>query len=174
MKSSGKVDGMDIGLLLVRVVLGGLLIATGWAKAAAKLDSFSDIILKYEIFPKDHEDLAGLVAIFLPWIEIVAGACILAGIWGRGGAFVASAMMLVFAAAKAQVVVREIPLADCGCFPEWMGDYLDLPNWYGVGLNGVWLILAVLLLVSDMGALRLDRVFARRGRDGGATARREA
>ena len=170
MKSSGKADGLDAGLLLVRVVLGGLFIVTGWAKIATPLDTFSNIVMRYDMLPKGQEHLAGIVAIFLPWIEVVAGVCILVGIWGRGGALVAGVMMLLFTAAKAQAVARGIPLGDCGCFPAWMQEYLELPNWYGVGLNGVWLVLALLLLVGDVGALRLDRVFARRKRGNGATA----
>ena len=61
------------------------------------------------------EQLANLVAIILPWIEVVAGLCLMTGVWPRAAAWVATLLCLSFVAAVGQALVRDLNI-QCGCF----------------------------------------------------------
>lgn len=154
--------GADVGLLLVRLLVGGLFVLAGWYKIQSPLSSVSQAVMAYGLFPDSARNLAGLVAVFLPWVELLAGLCCLAGLWGRGGALLIVIMLAVFTVAKAQVIVRGINPG--GSFSKQLW-FLDFGSWYGVGVNLFILLLAILLLIQDMGRVRLDRLlpWGRRG-----------
>ncbi len=56
-----------------------------------------------------------LLAITLPWIEVAAGLLLMAGVWKRASALLITVMLVVFIAAIAQAVARNLNI-ECGCF----------------------------------------------------------
>ena len=80
--------------LLVRIVLGGILVYASWHKIADPPD-FAKIIYNYRLFPPAS---IHMLAVFVPWIELVAGLALISGIGLRGGALMA-AIFFSFAAA---------------------------------------------------------------------------
>jgi len=58
---------------------------------------------------------ANVVAVTLPWIELLAGLLLLAGVWRRDAALVVAALLVVFIAAATLVLARGIDVEDCGC-----------------------------------------------------------
>jgi uncharacterized membrane protein YphA (DoxX/SURF4 family) len=56
-----------------------------------------------------------LVAMTLPWIELVAALSLVLGIRSRSGAFVSLALLVVFTAAVGAAVARGLDI-ECGCF----------------------------------------------------------
>ena len=78
--------------LLVRVVLGGILVYASWHKIADPPD-FAKIIYNYRLFP---ESSIHMLAVFVPWIELVAGLALISGIWLRGGALMAAVFFTFF------------------------------------------------------------------------------
>ncbi len=74
--------------------------------------AFAQAIANYRILP--HE-LVHLLAIFLPWLEVVAAALVLAGVWLRAGTWWIAAMTTVFIVAIASAVHRDLNI-ECGCF----------------------------------------------------------
>jgi len=77
---------------------------------------FAKQVYNYKITPGQ---LINLVAIYLPWVELVAGAALVLGLLGvpgrRGAAVLVGAMLLVFIAALSFNLLRDHPVA-CGCF----------------------------------------------------------
>jgi len=67
--------------LLVRIVLGGILVYASWHKIADPPD-FAKIIYNYRLFPPAS---IHMLAVFVPWIELVAGLALISGIGLRGG-----------------------------------------------------------------------------------------
>jgi putative oxidoreductase len=98
-------------LLAFRIVLGGLFVYAGAVKALAPLD-FAQDIRNYDIV---GPSLSFMAAVVLPWLEILAGAFLIAGVWKRGAALVISALLVFFVALIVVTMVRGLDI-DCGCF----------------------------------------------------------
>lgn len=98
-------------LLVFRVVLGGLFVYAGLVKALEPLD-FAQSIRNYEII---GPSLSFIAAIILPWLEILAGAGLVAGIWKRGAALVISGLLVFFIVLTVVTMARGLDI-DCGCF----------------------------------------------------------
>jgi uncharacterized membrane protein YphA (DoxX/SURF4 family) len=113
--------------LILRLIVGGVFIASAVAKIwnvqyshahgiqfshVPDLATFAQDVVNYHVPPRA---LANLVAITLPWIELLSGALLVCGIWKRASAVVITAMMIVFLIAIGQAVVRGFNI-NCGCF----------------------------------------------------------
>ena len=69
--------------VLARLVLGGIFIYASLDKIAQPLE-FAKIIKNYQILP---DFLITLPALMLPWLEFLAGFCLVAGLWKRSAAY---------------------------------------------------------------------------------------
>ena len=98
-------------LLVFRLVLGGLFVYAGAVKALAPLD-FAQSIRNYQIA---GQSLSFVAALVLPWLEILAGAFLIAGVWKRGAALVISGLLVFFIALTIVTVARGLDV-ECGCF----------------------------------------------------------
>ncbi len=58
---------------------------------------------------------SNLVAVTLPWVELLAGALLVAGVWRREAALVIALLLVVFLAAAGSVLARGIDVENCGC-----------------------------------------------------------
>lgn len=96
---------------ILEIVLGLLFIYAGAVKVIPT-EEFAAIIDNYNILPTF---LINGVALFLPWLEVVVGICLLVGLFRRGSAFILLLLMAVFIVAQAYVVVNGLDVA-CGCF----------------------------------------------------------
>jgi putative oxidoreductase len=59
---------------------------------------------------------ANLLAVTLPWIELLTGALLVMGLWRREAAAVAAAMLVSFVVAVSWALANGIDIANCGCF----------------------------------------------------------
>ena len=98
-------------LLVFRIVLGGLFVYAGAVKALAPLD-FAQGIRNYQLV---GQSLSFIAALVLPWLEILAGAFLVAGVWKRGAALVVSGLLVFFIILTAVTMIRGLDI-DCGCF----------------------------------------------------------
>jgi putative oxidoreductase len=98
-------------LLLFRVVLGGLFIYAGVVKVGDPLD-FAQDIRNYRLV---GQSLSFIAAVVLPWLEILAGAFLIAGIWTRGAALVITGLLVFFIVLTLVTMARGLDV-DCGCF----------------------------------------------------------
>jgi len=98
-------------LVFFRVVLGGLFVYAGAVKALDPLD-FAQNIRNYRLI---GQELSFLAAVFLPWVEILAGAFLIAGVWRRGAALTVSGLLVFFIVLTLVTMARGIDV-DCGCF----------------------------------------------------------
>jgi len=98
-------------LRVVRIALG---IVVAWAALAklSDLAAFSSQVHNFRVLPIWSENL---VAMTLPWIELVAALSLLLGIQARSGALVATGLLAVFTVAVALAVARGLDF-QCGCF----------------------------------------------------------
>ena len=93
---------------------------------------------------------SNLVAVFLPWIEALAGVLLIVGLWKRESAAVIAGLLVVFIAAAASVMARGIDVENCGCTSVTAGHKAEKSFFTGVG---TFLILRNLAMLG--GALLL-------------------
>jgi putative oxidoreductase len=98
-------------LLVFRLVLGGLFVYAGLVKVLHPLD-FAQDIRNYRLV---GQALSLFAAIVLPWLEILAGAFLIAGIWTRGAALVISSLLVMFIMLTVITMIRGLDV-ECGCF----------------------------------------------------------
>ncbi|WP_082043982.1 MauE/DoxX family redox-associated membrane protein [Mobilicoccus massiliensis] len=140
-QSRGRVAGLWIGLL-ARLVLGGVLLVAGALKVGHPLAA-ARAAQAYEILPFE---VAGVVGLALPVVEILLGALLVLGLFTRAAALGGMILQLVFIAAIASVWARGISI-DCGCFgsggavaPEDTQYGWDIARDVGLALCGLWLV----------------------------------
>jgi uncharacterized membrane protein YphA (DoxX/SURF4 family) len=103
--------------VLCRLVLGGIFIYASLDKIAHPHE-FAKIIANYAILP---DWLVTLPALALPWLELIAGVCLIAGVWVRSSALLLSLLLLVFIMALGYNALRGIDM-NCGCFSTTASD----------------------------------------------------
>jgi putative oxidoreductase len=119
--------------------------------------AFALDIATYQIMPLAT---VNLMAIVLPWVELVAGLMLLVGFRTRAGALLVAAMMTVFTAAIAVALRRGLEMS-CGCFAS-QGAAEDPIAWVTILRDLGWLALALYVLFMDRNSIGIDRLLGRR------------
>ncbi len=97
--------------LILRLVFGAVFIWSGVAKLKDPI-SFTEAVRNFELI---GDPFAAAAALFIPWVEIVAGAVLMAGILAHGALSVLNASLVVFTLALAVSWARGLDIS-CGCF----------------------------------------------------------
>lgn len=97
--------------ILCRVVLGGIFVYASWDKILDPA-AFARIIDNYQIL---SASMGRLAALFLPWLELVCGICLVINRWTRGSAVIVAGLMVVFMGALGYNIYQGIDI-NCGCF----------------------------------------------------------
>ena len=98
-------------LIVSRLILGGIFIYAAIDKIAHP-DQFAEIVYNYKLLPGVA---VNLMAIVMPWVEMLAGVFLVLGIWVKDSAAILGALLLVFIAAIGINLARGLDF-DCGCF----------------------------------------------------------
>ena len=98
---------------VARLVVGLVFVIAALDKIVAP-DPFAHNIINYDMVPMS---LVNLIALVLPWIELLAGTALVLGIWVRTGSALAGAMLLVFIAAVSTAMAQGLNI-NCGCFSQ--------------------------------------------------------
>ena len=88
-----------------------MFIYAGIVKVLDPLD-FAQDIRNYRLV---GQALSFAAAVVLPWLEILAGAFLVAGVWRRGAALVITGLLVFFIVLTAVTMLRGLDV-DCGCF----------------------------------------------------------
>ena len=106
--------------LAARWIIGLTFIYASYHKIFVPAD-FAKIVYGYDLFPNDA---INLIAIILPFIELIAGLALILGIYPRSAVLIINGMLAAF------IIVLSINLIrghefDCGCFSAKAGGYLS-------------------------------------------------
>ncbi|MEI6232527.1 MAG: MauE/DoxX family redox-associated membrane protein [Planctomycetota bacterium] len=93
-----------------RLLLGGVLCYAGFNKLT-DVPKFATDIHNFRILPVVLERI---VAVVLPWNELVVGALLILGIWTRAAALASLLFFTVFAVAVSSAIARNLNI-ECGC-----------------------------------------------------------
>ncbi|MBW1678539.1 MAG: DoxX family membrane protein [Deltaproteobacteria bacterium] len=128
--------------LLCRIVLGVGFIYSSWDKILHP-EQFAQSVLNYRVLPPES---VNLLAIILPWLEIVCGIFLLLGLFTGGSILVIIFMVTVFLVAIGSALIRGIDIS-CGCFPS-NGAH---------GINILYLLRDMTIFAFAIQVLRYDR-----------------
>ena len=124
---------------VICLTLAGVFLAAGLAKIGNPA-AFALSIHQFGILPTS---CVNLVAIYLPWVEIVcAGALVFCPATRPGALWLAIILLAVFCAALASSALRG-EVVDCGCFGA---NGNPTPAWNAIGRNGGLALLALVAL----------------------------
>ena len=97
--------------MICRICLGLMFIYASLDKIAHP-EEFAKQIGYFKALPFGLENV---LAIVLPWTELIVGICLIAGLLVDGATLLSIIMMLVFILAISQAMLRGIDIT-CGCF----------------------------------------------------------
>jgi uncharacterized membrane protein YphA (DoxX/SURF4 family) len=105
-----RISSSFIGLRALEVLLGGLFFYAGLQKVL-HLHEFAEAVLAYRLLP---ESLVGLAVAGLPWLEIAAGLCLVAGVKRRSCLLLLTGLVALFLIVIFITMARGLSI-DCGC-----------------------------------------------------------
>lgn len=131
----------DYLTMISRLLIGGMFIYASFYKVIEPA-SFARSILYYHMVPGS---LVNLMALILPWLELLVGVALIVGCSYRGSVWWANLLLVVFIAALASTIARNLDI-DCGCFKA--GQKATGQAWSSLWFDVVAMIFSLQLLFS--------------------------
>ena len=101
---------IDYLIALTRIYLALVFILSGFDKIS-NLAAFATSIENYDILPIH---IINLIAIVIPWIEVITGGLLLLGFYIKENSIIIATLLTVFTLAVLSAVLRNLDI-DCGC-----------------------------------------------------------
>ena len=96
--------------IISRIIVGVVFVSYGVDKIITPKD-FAHSILNYQILPPS---MVNIMALVLPWIEVIGGILLLLGIRLRASAFLLGLLLVTFIMAISAAMLRGLEI-NCGC-----------------------------------------------------------
>ncbi|MFZ5426713.1 MAG: MauE/DoxX family redox-associated membrane protein [Thermodesulfobacteriota bacterium] len=138
-----------------RLYMGGLFIYASVYKISYPAE-FAGSIASYELVPYWA---VGVMAVVMPWLELICGVMVVAGIRPKAGILVLMGLMALFLVAVTITLIRGVPIG-CGCFSSLE----DQISWRTFFRDVAWLALTVHVYLYDT-KLHLEHLFLVKVRD---------
>ncbi|MEE9276038.1 MAG: MauE/DoxX family redox-associated membrane protein [bacterium] len=97
-----------------RVIVGGFFVAAALGKLSRPAALFANQIKAFAVAPEGWETP---LAHALPWVELVSGGMLLAGMFSMWAAGLVAAQLAAFSFALAAAMAAGTAPPDCGCLP---------------------------------------------------------
>lgn len=127
-------------ILAARLVLGSVFVIAGVEKIVNP-NAFAKAINNYQMLPYGALNLMALV---LPWLEVLAGVFLIFGVRLRASSAVVAAMLVVFLIAIGTAMARGLSI-ECGCYSQGGGEKV---GWKKVFEDVALLLLAVQIFAA--------------------------
>lgn len=138
-----------VSALVLRFYLAGIFIYASLHKIIFPAE-FADNIAAYLLVP---HWLLNPLAVFMPWLELISGLFLLAGVRVRAACVLICGLLGMFTVAVISALIQDTPIG-CGCFQS-IGDAI---SWWTVARDVAWLIMALHVYRYDS-LVHLDRLF---------------
>ena len=133
-----RLSGIAIGLVFLAAALGKI----------GDLRTFALQVHNYRLAPIWSENL---LAMTLPWIEVLAGLALVSGVRSRAGAVIVFVLMLMFTLAVGAAWARGLDF-ECGCFGKASAARIGAAKFFeNIGLT-------VLAMLATLRPRRADQV----------------
>ena len=133
--------------LVLRLYIAGLFIYAGMVKINYTAE-FAETIASYRMVPYWG---VNVMAITMPWIELISGILLICGIRVRSAIVVTGTLLVMFTVGVAVNLIWKAPI-DCGCF-HTLGDTI---SWKTLVRDLIWIAMAVHVSFYDR-IFRLER-----------------
>lgn len=130
----------------VRLSLGVIFLAASYDKILHP-QAFSLAVYQYQILP---DSLVNLVALILPWLELLLGLSLMTNVWLPGAGVLSASLMIAFTGSLLFNHLRGLDI-HCGCFSTDVSD----------GPAGLWTIVRDVIFLA-MTLYLLAAIFSRR------------
>jgi len=100
-------------VLVIRIFIGVLFIISSLDKIVDP-SAFARSVEKYDLLPSW---MPTIIAIILPWVELLCGFAVLFGEFRRGSSLLLSAMLTAFTLAVMSALLKGLDIS-CGCFTQ--------------------------------------------------------
>jgi uncharacterized membrane protein YphA (DoxX/SURF4 family) len=146
--------------LVLRLLVGGFFVFASLDKIASP-PAFARVVYQWQV---TGPVLSNVVAVTLPWVELLAGTLLILGVWKRASALVIALLLVVFLGAAGSVLARGIDVQNCGCTSlattetstsAWPPAWTKGVGWFLVTRN--LLMLGAVLLVASAPARREEQ-----------------
>ena len=97
--------------LTSRSLLGAVFLIASYDKILTP-EAFAQAVYNYQILPDAAVNLAALI---LPWLELLLGLCLIAGVWLPGATVLSTGLLGIFIGALVFNQMRGLDI-HCGCF----------------------------------------------------------
>jgi uncharacterized membrane protein YphA (DoxX/SURF4 family) len=138
--------------LPIRLYMGGIFVYASWHKILHP-GLFALDVATYDLLPLV---LVNMVAVTLPYVELVAGMMLIVGFRTRTGAALIIAMLLLFTVALVIALARGLDMS-CGCFASQTMEE-DPITWMTALRDVIWILLTCYVLIFDRHGIGIDRV----------------
>ena len=129
--------------IILRIGLGFVFIYASIDKVIHP-DQFAEIMMDYEILP---HVVVNLSALWLAWLEVVLGVCLITGVWVRASALMVTGLTVIFIGGLSIAFTRGVGL-HCGCFSTESGGAVR--TWTSLWQEGLLLLACVWLMVMSL------------------------
>jgi putative oxidoreductase len=126
--------------LALRIYIGCIFIYAGLNKIPDP-GAFAENIAAYQILP--YWGLH-LVAIVLPWIELICGFFLILGLRTHAAASILGGLLFLFTLFVIINILKDSPIS-CGCF----GTVEEAISWKKVTINTIWLLMTIQVFLFD-------------------------
>jgi len=137
---------------LLRLILGGIFIYAATGKILYPAE-FSEAIANYQLVPVK---VLNLIAISLPWVEIVAGLLLLNGFRTQSANAIIFLCTCIFSICIFSAVVKGLDI-NCGCFT----DASRRIGLLSLGEEATMLLMSVCIFFFDKGFLSIDNLLSK-------------
>lgn len=134
-------------ILVIRTFIGVLFIFYGVAKVADP-SHFANEIGNYDMMP---EIIVQLMALIIPWIELIVGLFLLFGVYQNENGAIATGLLIVFTLAVAIAFARGLDI-NCGCSGSNAGQKV---GWLKIAENIGLIILTLALSLTKASRFKL-------------------
>lgn len=138
--------------LIARLGLGGMMVFAAYNKLSNPQE-FAFSVKAFKILP-DH--LAILATFVFPWMELICGTLLIAGLWTRAAALVSVGQLLTFIAAIVSVITRDLNVK-CGCFGKYDLFCSGPLGWCNVIQNSGFVLVGLVILATGPRRFGLSR-----------------
>lgn len=128
-------------VLVSRYLLGVVFIIASIDKIFF-VEAFAANIEAYKMVPYP---IVNLLALIIPWLELICGILLIGGVYVRGSALILTALLGIFTAAIISALMRGLEI-DCGCFGK---DHATPVSWTKVAEDLGLMVLGVYIIVRS-------------------------
>lgn len=96
-------------------ITAGLIFLAAALPKIADLSGFAGSIHNFHLEAVVPMAATNILAMMIPWVELIAGLALVSGVRPRAGAYVYTALMMIFTIGVIQALARGLSF-ECGCF----------------------------------------------------------